>query len=228
MFYAYPPITAVNSYQTHKDYYRVSGVRGIAGGKSTTVRVPLDLPFEGSPYQKFAKSAAQGVAGFVQTAQSAKASAQSLVMARPADNNRETILEPIREFVDTYNQLQTSLQESPSYMNRSLLTGLEQAAKPYSLKEIGIVKLDDGRLELHEDELQGQLSSLSGSFRKSLDSLTGFAASLAATLGEIQQLPSEALFQMSSSDLKPYGQYRSKLQAYLPVPMSGMLLDTLM
>ncbi|MDU0202951.1 MULTISPECIES: hypothetical protein [Paenibacillus] len=228
MIYAYPPITAVNSYQTHKDYYRVSGIRGIAGGKSTTIREQLNLPYEGSPYQKIAKAAAQNVAGFVQTAQNAKLTAQSLVQARPGDNNRETILEPIREFVDTYNELQTSLRESPAYMNRSLLAGLEQAAKPYSLKEIGIDKLDDGSLEFQEQELQGQVNSLSSSFRKSLDSLTSFASTLANNLGQLQQVPSEALFQMSHSDLKPYGQYRSKLQAYLPVPMRGLLLDTQM
>lgn len=228
MIYAYPPITAVNSYQTHKDYYRVSGVRGIAGGKSTTIGLPLNLPYEGSPYQKIAKSAAKSVAGFVQTTQNAKQSAQSLVKARPGDNNRETILEHIREFVDTYNELQTSLRESPAYMNRSLLGGLEQVAKPYSLKEIGINKLGNGNLELQEDKLQDQVNSLSGSFRKSLGNLTSFAATLANSLGQLQQVPTEALFQMSQSDLKPYGQYRSKLQAYLPVPMRGLLLDTQM
>lgn len=126
MIYAYPPIMAVKSYQTHKDYYRVSGVRGIAGGKSTTIRVPLDLPFEGSPYQKFAKSATKSEAGVVQTAQSNnKASAQSAAGAKPADNNRENILESTRQFVNTHNELQTSLRKSPAYITRKLQAYLQ-------------------------------------------------------------------------------------------------------
>jgi hypothetical protein len=38
----------------------------------------------------------------------------------------------------------------------------------------------------------------------------------------------EPLFQLEGSSLKPYGQYRSQLQAYLPVPMTGLLLDRMM
>ncbi|MDR6881713.1 hypothetical protein [Bacillus sp. 3255] len=228
MIYAYPPITAVNSYQTHKDYYRVSAVRAIAGGTSSTVRGTLNLPYEGSSYQQLAKSAAKQVAGFVQTVHDAKASAQSVADAQPADSGRHTTLElaPIRDFVDTYNELQAALQDSPDYLNRSLLAGLAQAAKPYSLQNIGIEHRDDGSLELHEDELQDQISNPPAALRRSMGSLTSFAASLANALGQLQQLPSEALFQMNGSPLQPYGQYRSKLQAYLPVPMSGLLLDT--
>ncbi|MBP1962667.1 hypothetical protein [Paenibacillus aceris] len=126
MIYAYPPIMAVKSYQTHKDYYRVSGVRGIAGGKSTTIRVPLDLPSEGSPYQKFAKAAAKSEAGFVQTANSiTNPSAQSVVGAKPADNNRENILEPTRQYIHTHNELQTSLRKSPAYITRKLQAYLQ-------------------------------------------------------------------------------------------------------
>ncbi|GGA06967.1 hypothetical protein GCM10008018_61000 [Paenibacillus marchantiophytorum] len=239
MINAYPPITAISSYQTHKDYYRVSAVRATSGGKSTTIRESLNMPFEGLPYKQFAQKAAKGVAGFVQSAQVVKQSAQSLMNARlsaaafPATSNladadSEAILEPIRQFVDTYNEFQNSLKSSPEYLNRSLLNGFEQAAKPYSLQEIGITKLDDGTLQLAEDELHNQLISPSGSLRRSLGSMTSFAASLANSLGQLQQLPSESLFQLSSSPLKPYGQYRAQLQAYLPVPMSGLLLDAQM
>ncbi|WP_261304517.1 hypothetical protein [Paenibacillus andongensis] len=236
MIYAYPPITALNSYQTHKDYYRVSAVSGIAGGKSSTIRRPLDMPFAELAYKQHAQSAAKDVAEFVQSAQNVKQSAQSLVESRlPAiafkaaplssEADSESIIEPIRQFVHTYNEFQDSLRDSPEYLNRSLLIGLEQAAKPYSLKEIGITKLDDGSLELQEDELQDQIKNHSSSALKSLGSITNFAASLSNSIGQLQQLPSESLFQMSRSQLKPYGQYRSQLQAYLPVPMSGLLLD---
>jgi flagellar capping protein FliD len=230
---------ALNSYQTHKDYYRVSAVSGITGGKSNTIRRPLDMPFEELAYKQHAQSAAKGVAEFVQSSQNVKQSAQSLVESRlPAiaymatnlssENDSESIIEPIRQFVHTYNEFQDSLRDSPEYLNRSLLIGLEQAAKPYSLKEIGITKLDNGSLELQEDELQDQIKNHSSSTLKSLGSLTNFAATLSNSIGQLQQLPSESLFQMSRSQLKPYGQYRSHLQSYLPVPMSGLLLDVQM
>lgn len=235
MIYAYPPIMALNSYQTHKDYYRVSAVSGIAGGKSSTIRRPPDMPFEELAYKQHAQSAAKGVAEFIQSAQNVKQSAQSLVetrlpaMANSAESlsseDSESITQTIRQFVDTYNEFQISLRDSPEYLNRSLFIGLEQAAKPYSLQEIGITKLDDGNLELKEDDLQDQIKNHFGSIGKSLGSITNFAATLTNTIGQLQQLPSESLFQMSRSQLKPYGQYRSQLQAYLPVPMSGLLLD---
>ncbi|SDO81967.1 hypothetical protein SAMN04487897_12357 [Paenibacillus sp. yr247] len=239
MIYAYPPIMAVNSYQTHKDYYRVSAVRSIAGGKSSTIRQPLDRSFEGSTYQQFAQSAAKSMAGFIQSAQSVKQSALALMESRlpaisspttplSAEADSESITQPIRQFIDTYNEFQTSLRDSPEYLNRSLLLGIEHAAKPYSLKELGITTLDNGSLELQEDTLQDQLKNHFDSLRKSLGTITSFAASLANTLGHLQQLPSDSLFQMSRSQLKPYGQYRSQLQAYLPVPMNGLLLDTQM
>ncbi|MDQ0901816.1 MULTISPECIES: hypothetical protein [unclassified Paenibacillus] len=239
MIYAYPPIMALNSYQTHKDYYRVSAVSGITGGKSNTIRRQLDMPFEELAYKQHAQSAAKGVAEFVQSSQNVKQSAQSLVESRlPAiaykattlssENDSESIIEPIRQFVHTYNEFQDSLRDSPEYLNRSLLIGLEQAAKPYSLKEIGITKLDNGSLKLQEDELQDQIKNHSSSTLKSLGSLTNFAVTLSNSIGQLQQLPSESLFQMSRSQLKPYGQYRSHLQSYLPVPMSGLLLDVQM
>lgn len=236
MIYAYPPNRALDSYQTHKDYYRVSAVSRVSGGKSNTIRRPLDMPFEELAYKQFAQSAAKDVAGFVQNAQSVKRSAQTLVesrlhaIAQPTtplskEASSESIIEPLRQFVDTYNEFQDNLRESPEYLNRSLLLGLEQAAKPYSLKQIGISKLDDGSLEIHEEELQDQIKNHFGTTQKSLDSITSFAASLANAIGQLQQLPSASLFQMSRSELKPYGQYRSQLQAYLPVPMNGLLLD---
>ncbi|TXK75130.1 hypothetical protein [Paenibacillus sp. N3.4] len=236
MINAYLPITAVQSYQVNKDYYRVSGVRATTGGSSNTLRKPLDLPYDGLPYKQFAKSAAKGVADFVQSAQTVKQSAQSLAGSRlaslpypttliSAETDSETIIDPIREFVHTYNDFQDNLRGSPEYLNRSLLIGLEQAAKPYSLKELGISKLDDGNLELQESVLQAQVINNFPSVQKSLGSMRSFAASLASTIGQLQQLPSSALFQLSQSALKPFGQYRAPLQAYLPVPMSGLLLD---
>ncbi|NRF95440.1 hypothetical protein HQN89_31710 [Paenibacillus frigoriresistens] len=236
MIYAYPPLMALNSYQTHKDYYRVSAVSGIAGGKSITIRRPPDMPFAELAYKQHAQSAAKGVAEFVQSAQNVKQSAQSLVESRLASNpyratplsseaDSESFIEPIRNFVNTYNEFQDSLRDSPEYINRSLLLGLEQAAKPNSLEEIGITKLDNGSLQLQENVLQDQIKNHLSSTLKSLGSMTNFAATLSNSIGQLQQLPSESLFQMSRSQLKPYGQYRSQLQAYLPVPMSGLLLD---
>lgn len=94
MIYAYPPITAINSYQTHKDYYRVSAVRAIASGTSSTLRGAPNLPYEGSSYQQFAKSA----------------------LNKPG---KTLALSPIRNFADTYNELQTTLRQSLDDLNRS-------------------------------------------------------------------------------------------------------------
>jgi hypothetical protein len=139
MINAYP-ITALISYQTHKDYYRVSKVSAITGGKTSTSRQPLDLSYDQSAYKQLAKSAAKGLTGFVQSAQNVKQSAQTLV---------ESQLPLVR------NQVSFPAES----MDNKAVT------KP--IRE----------------------------------------------------------FQTEHSPLKPYGQYRSKLQAYLPVQMNGLLLD---
>ncbi|NEW09828.1 hypothetical protein GK047_28315 [Paenibacillus sp. SYP-B3998] len=237
MINPYPcPIAALNSYQTNKDYYRVSRVSAITGGKTSTSRAPLNRPYEQSAYKQLAESTAKGLAGFLHAAQNVKQTAQTLAgssfsitqrqdasLSENADSEAAT--QPIQEFVDAYNTFQKDLRETPEYLNRSLLRGLEQAAKPYALNELGISELADGTLELQKAELRKQIKERSDQAQISLGNIKSFAASFSTGLGQLDQFPSEALFQMASSSLKPYGQYRSKLQAYLPVPMSGLLLD---
>jgi hypothetical protein len=240
MINAYPSIMAVNRYQTHKDYYRVGAVSAVSGGKSNTIRRMLNLPFEELAYKQFAQSAAKDVAGLFKSAQNVKQSAQTLVSTGlvassfslttsvPSEGSQDHITETIQNFIHTYNEFQDQLGESPDYVSHALLQGLEGAAKPYSLNELGITKQDDGKLTFQEDVLAEQINQPNGNISKSLLNLTGFASSLVSTIDRLQQLPSASLFQLSSSPLKPYGQYRSQLGAYLPVPMRGLLLDAKM
>ncbi|MEW9700572.1 hypothetical protein [Paenibacillus sp. SI8] len=233
MINAYP-ITAIKSYKTHKDYYNVSAVRGVSGSRSNTTRQPLDLPYDRSAYKQLVQSAAEGLAGLVQSASTVKQSAQSLVYSRAAfmqdrdssfTEGAEGENTAIRDFIDAYNTFQDNLRETPEYLNRSLLKGLEQAAKPYSLTDLGISEQADGTLQLQEGQLQKQAAERNNPIQTSLGNIKNLAASLSTSLGQLTQLPSEALFQLANSPLKPYRQYRSKLQSYLPVPMSGLLLD---
>lgn len=240
MINAYPSVMAVNRYQTHKDYYRVGSVSAVSGGKSNTIRRMLDLPYEGLAYKQFAQTAAKDVAGFVQSAQNVKQSAQTLVNTSlasstnsPADSmppkeSQNNITQRIQDFIHTYNKLQDQLGDSPNYVNHALLQGLEGAAKPNTLHDLGITKQDDRKLIFQADVLEGQLKQTNGIDRKSLLNLTSFASSLVSSIDRLQQLPSVSLFQLSSSPLKPYGQYQSQLGAYLPVPMRGLLLDAKM
>lgn len=223
MINAYPSVMAVNRYQTHKDYYRVGAVSAVSGGKSNTIRRMLDLPYEQLSYKQYAQTAAKDVAGFVQSTQSLKQSAQTLV-----NTSQPNITQNIQKFIYTYNELQDQLEDSPDYVSHALLQGLEGAADPNSLHDLGITKQDDGKLILQADVLEGQLKQPNGIDHKSLLNLTSFASSLVSNIDHLQQLPSASLFQLSSSPLNPYGQYQSQLGAYLPVPMRGLLLDAKM
>ncbi|MFD0696053.1 hypothetical protein ACFQZT_18440 [Paenibacillus sp. GCM10027628] len=226
MINAYP-ITAIQSYQTHKDYYRVSAVRSVAGSRTSTSRQPLDLPYDRSAYKRLAQRTAQELAGLVQSAQNVKQSVRAMAESRLPLTQPETktITKPIQAFVDAYNAFQDQLRDSPDYLKRSILNGQVQAAQPHALEGSGISELADGRLEVQMDELKKQVTQRNDLANKSLGSIANFAESLSGQLERLEQLPTEALFQMNRSPLKPYGQYRSKLQAYLPVPMSGLLLD---
>ena len=146
----------------------------------------------------------------------------------PPKESQTNITQRIQDFIHTYNKLQDQLGDSPDYVNHALLQGLEGAAKPNTLHDLGITKQDDRKLILQADVLEEQLKQTNGIDRKSLLNLTSFASLLVSSIDRLQQLPSASLFQLSSSPLKPYGQYQSQLGAYLPVPMRGLLLDAKM
>ncbi|OCT16735.1 hypothetical protein A8709_08725 [Paenibacillus pectinilyticus] len=242
MINAYPSIMAVNRYQTHKDYYRVGAVSAVSGGKTNTIRRMLDLPYEELAYKQFAQAAAKDVSQFVKSAQTVKQSAQTLITtssnltsnstALPASSSAEdqqaALTQKIQDFIQTYNDFQDQLVGTPDLVNSAFLQGLEVAAKPLSLKQLGITKQDTGQLGLDVDTLVGQMKSQVSAVSTSLNHLTSFASSLVNTINRMQQLPSASFFQLSSSPLKPYGQYQSQLQSYLPVPMRGILLDAKM
>ncbi|KRF09588.1 hypothetical protein ASG89_15315 [Paenibacillus sp. Soil766] len=231
MINAYPSVMAVNRYQTHKDYYRVGAVSAVNGGKSNTIRRMLDLPYEQLAYKQFAQTAAKDVAGLVQSTQNVKLSAQTLVNTTAFNLTKEShtdITQNLQTFVHTYNELQDQLGDAPDYVSHALLQGLEGAAKPSTLHDLGITKSDTGKLTLQPEVLEKQLNQPSGINRTSLFDLANFASSLVGSIDRLQQLPSVSLFQLSSSPLKPYGQYQSQLEAYLPVPMRGILLDAKM
>jgi uncharacterized protein YukE len=231
MINAYPSVMAVNRYQTHKDYYRVGAVSAVTGGKSNTIRRMLDLPYEQLAYKQFAQTAAKDVAGLVQSTQTVKQSAQTLINTTAFTRAKESqgdISQNLQTFIHTYNELQDQLGDSPDYVSHALLQGLEGAAKPGTLHDLGITKSDNGKLVLQPEVLEKQLNQPSGILRKSLFDLTNFASSLVSNIDRLQQLPSVSLFQLSTSPLKPYGQYQSKFEAYLPVPMRGILLDAKM
>ena len=228
MINAYPSVMAVNRYQTHKDYYRVGAVSAVSGGKSTTIRRMLDLPYEQLAYKQFAQTAAKDVAGLVQSTNNVKQSAQTLVNATALTRLNESqsdITQNLQTFIQTYNELQDQLGDSPDYVSQALLQSLEGAAKPSTLHDLGITTSDDGKLTLQPEALEKQLIPPNGLLGKSLLSLTNFASSLVNHIDRLHELPSVSLFQLSTSPLKPYGQYQSRLEAYLPVPMRGLLLD---
>ncbi|WNR45524.1 hypothetical protein [Paenibacillus roseipurpureus] len=239
MINAYPSVMAVNRYQTHKDYYRVSAVSAVSGGKSNTIRRILDLPYEELAYKQFAQSAAKDVAGFISSAQLVKNSAQSVNTRLAAsstgfnqslasEDQSPPITETIQQFVDTYNNFQDQLGDAPDYISHGLLQGLEGVAKPFSLQALGITKQENGKLSLQADVLAGQVSQPASEVATSLNNLASLAGTMMNTISRLQQLPSASLFQLAESPLKPYGQYRSQLQAYLPIPMRGLLLDAKM
>ncbi|CAH1209926.1 hypothetical protein PAECIP111891_03443 [Paenibacillus allorhizoplanae] len=231
MINAYPSVMAVNRYQTHKDYYRVGAVSAVTGGKSNTIRRMLDLPYEQLAYKQFAQRAAKDVAGLVQSTETVKQSAQTLVNTTayaPTKELQADITQNLQTFIHTYNELQDQLGDSPDYVSHALLQSLERAAKSGTLHDLGITKSDNGKLMLQPEVLEKQLNQPGGIHPKSLLDLTNFASSLVSRIDRLQQLPSVSLFQLSASPLKPFGQYQSQLEAYLPVPMRGILLDAKM
>ena len=86
--------------------------------------------------------------------------------------------------------MQDQLGDSPDYVSHALLQGLEGAAKPNTLHDLGITKQDDRKLILQADVLEGQLNQPNGIDRKSLLDLTSFASSLVSSIDRLQQLPS--------------------------------------
>jgi len=212
MIYAYP-ITAITSYQTHKDYYRINAIRSITGGKTSTSRQPLDRRYDQSAYKQYAQQAAQELADLTQSAQTVKQSAYSL-----AQSSSDSLPGSMRNYVQAFNQLRTQLRSASDSLNSPELDQLEQAASPFPLDDTGIAELEDGTLELKSPE---QLHTATPAWSR-------FVQSIKNNIGRIDQASSADLLQLSQSPLSPYRKYRLPLQAYLPVPVSGMLLDRYM
>jgi flagellar capping protein FliD len=140
----------------------------------------------------------------------------------------EAIVQPIKKLIDEYNEFQQKLSNSPDFLNRSMIQGLGRAASPLDLNELGISEDSQGALLLDESKLKKQVIEQYERISKSLGSVNGLASGLAHSFATMEELPAQALFQLDASALKSYGQYKSQLQAYLPVPMNGLLLDRMM
>ncbi|MFC5451511.1 hypothetical protein [Paenibacillus aestuarii] len=209
MINAYP-ITAITSYQTHKDYYRINAIRSITGGKTSTSRQPFTQSYEQSAYKQYAQQAAQQLADLTQSAQKVKQSAYSL-----AQSSSGALSGSMHNYVQAFNQLKTQLRSASASFNSSALDQIEQSASPSPLNDAGIDQLEDGTFELkNPDQVQA-----------STPGWTRLVQSIKDNMGQIDQAPSEALLQLNQSPLSPYRKYRLPLQAYLPVPLHGLLLD---
>jgi len=148
---------------------------------------------------------------------------EAVTLTTQADS--EAMLKPLRQLVDSYNRFRRGLEESPSSLNRSALQSLERAARPATLNQLGVTEDDDGSLALDEAAFKEQVADHYGDVRQSLSGVGGLAAGLSAGFARLEQRPAESLLRFDGSPLQAYGQYRAKLQAYLPVPLSGLLLD---
>lgn len=126
------------------------------------------------------------------------------------------IIKPIKELILTYNQFQQTLHDTPGYLNRSVVQSLEQSAKPQTLDQLGISENSDGTLTLDEITFKQQLTDHYADVKRSISGVSGLASSLSQSFGRLDQLPSETLFQ------------QSQLKSYLPLPMTGLLLDRVM
>ncbi|MCD1259921.1 flagellar filament capping protein FliD [Paenibacillus athensensis] len=142
-----------------------------------------------------------------------------------AQADSDAMLKPLKQLVDSYNRFRRELEQAPDMLNRSLLQSLERAARPSTLSQLGVTELEDGSLELDEAAFKQQVADHYGNVRQSLGGVSGLAASLNASFGKLAHQPAEALLRFDGSPLQTYSQYRAKLQAYLPVPLSGLLLD---
>ncbi|MNY12964.1 hypothetical protein D3C86_1460720 [compost metagenome] len=152
---------AVNRYQTHKDYFRVGSVSAVSGGKSTTIRRTLDLPYEQLAYKQFAQNAAKDVAGVVQSTENVKQSAQSLVNTNVT--SQTNITQKVQDFIHTYHTWQDQLEDSPDYISHPQLQDLEKQLKqPDELDRKSLMNLTSfaGSLANRIDRLQ-QLPSAS-------------------------------------------------------------------
>ncbi|MNI06999.1 flagellar capping protein [compost metagenome] len=152
--------------------------------------------------------------------------AEDLVVSIEPDS--DAILQPIEQLISDYNQFQFRFQDTPDYLNRSLVQGLEHAAKPFELEELHIKEQSDGTLYLQANELKQQITNNYSELKSSLSRINQLASGLADNFRELEDSPALSLFQLNNSSLQRYSHYESQLQAYLPVPMTGILLDNKM
>ncbi|WP_248928204.1 flagellar filament capping protein FliD [Paenibacillus hamazuiensis] len=159
-----------------------------------------------------------------------------LTLNRPADDevtiaikpDDDAIVKQVQNLIASYNEFQMTAKNVNGWINGTATRGFQQTVSIFTLGTLGIAKQADGTLMLDEEDLKRGIVEDFNGVKRSLSGLGGLAAGLAKAAERLQEMPPEAMLNKRSPIFRGYMNYSfaGSLQSYMPVPMTGLLLNS--
>jgi flagellar capping protein FliD len=146
--------------------------------------------------------------------------------------DEEAIAQDVLRLIGGYNLTVDAIRQAGSYVQGGLARRLQSAAAESlpQLELLGIIRRN-GMLSLDENKLTSSTLTHFSAVERSLGSSSGIASKLGKAAGQLQELTPEALLDPHSSLFQEYANYsfvQQSLHTYLPVPLTGLLLNSYM
>jgi hypothetical protein len=182
----------------------------------------------GDKYIRQAQSAAQDIASVLTAAQKLK---QTSDHARLTDESEKFGQSELQELIDQYNGLLSAVNESTPPMKNGNIQPMMSQLEGIPLNELGIIQQPDGLLMLDADTLDRQASNEMNPSQDRIHGLSLFALAVKGAADRFLAQPSEQLLDRQQGLFQVFANYHhihgsSQLRTYLPVPMTGLLLNS--
>ncbi|MFC5530935.1 hypothetical protein [Cohnella yongneupensis] len=133
------------------------------------------------------------------------------------------VIEQAKRLVQSYNDIHARLSDANDYMRPSIRQTLSDLKLLSAFAFIGISQSAEGRLRLDEERLQVRMNGHDAN--KALVGMAVLATTIHRVFKRITETPLICLLNMQVPELQPCTAYRSSKQAYLLLPMKGLLLN---
>jgi len=192
-----------------------------------------------TPYERFVKSAADEIAGFLESAQKLRNTARELVRGRHAESpdpkalteqdlartKEDRAFERASKLIGSYNEAVGRLRDAGGYVNSRALTGLASAADVGAYSGIGLSKQADGTLALDEKAYRASLAGNYEGTIKALESRAGLAGKLEKAAARFLEAPASDLVNKNMLALQQFAAYQSTMQSYIQLPTNGLFVN---
>ncbi|NOU93873.1 hypothetical protein GC093_11640 [Paenibacillus sp. LMG 31456] len=144
----------------------------------------------------------------------------------------QSLKHEVQELVDHYNGLHAAIYDTTPPLKNGTADPLMSKLADISLKDLGIQPNTDGTLTLDTDAFEEQATGNFNRYQLNLRGPDGLAHALTNAAQHLLTQPSEQLLDKQQGLFQAFTNYRfqawggNSIRTYLPVPLTGMLLNS--